>query len=436
MPVLAPQEQEALWGKLRPAGTAGPLAERAWSHTQVQILRQLNRAREAQALLERLWQEDTNDFEALRAVVDLRTELKDLDQAIDLVRTVLGKPAVWTVPEQSELYRRWTDLLLQRARPAELRPVLEAWLALEPEDEDPYVRWLSALLYTGDEAVAVAWIGERLAADAMPEPGPARARLGAAISLALGNGWGMQLRSIEDRWLLPLAQTARRLARGKDESWLAQRIVHDWRFQRTDASQTLRQWFEKDLVLDLASMPFERLSRYLGWIAWDRTQVDQALFDQVAAALRARHAAAGDDDRAAIAQQLLRLLDAHGEHEAAVAFLRELVQREKAQVRAQHARDLQARLARLPWSEAVEEEMTALLVPILEGLEAPGRGAEAADLVRWLAEACERMRAAALAGPVAELEKLSREMRRARSEEASRAARRAPPAPPRSSCRG
>lgn len=406
--ILAAQERHALWQTLRPdAGDRDPratLRRRAWNAKEHQLLLELGRHGEALRVLREIRDAEPDDHAALFAFASALVQASGDDEAVALLRDALARKDAWTQAERDGFHQLWTGSLLRRALLVEARAVLEAWTAEATASQEAWHRLASVLYLLGDEHAADAWVAEQLAlepAAALADP-KAFARLGAAVSVALGDGHGFHLRRADERWHGPLARLARGLAASDQDSWLAGRIVGDWRFHPTDAAARLR----KDLAADLAApgaiaaMSLQRLQRYLQWIPWGRTQVDRGLWEAVVAGLRARLAGAAEEhERAALARHVLGLLDAQGERAAALAFLREQVADPKNPMRVEFAHVLAERLPGEPWSEALEDELFALLAARLAERD-PARRAEAlAALVRGTADAAERMRFEGLLGP-------------------------------------
>ena len=428
--VLAASEQHELWQRLAPRpghrGSDAAWFERAWTAHEAQLLAQLGRHADARTLRTRLWQTNSDDFGALRELLEAHLRLDDAPAALALIESVLKAPERWDEGERDHLFTRWLDLLFGRAGAADLVTIAERWMTAAPANEGACLRWLSALLFAGKEATADAWLAAHLlplTAEATPT---SRAQLGAAIWIALGSGWNFQTQQADDRWLTTLGDVALSLARGDDPNSLASRVLHDWRFSRTDAAARLRQQLRTDLTAPgaIAAMPLDRLGRYLAWIPWSRTDVDIEVWTVVSEGLRARWAATTDrEPKRTLAAHLLSLLDAHGEGALALALLRELVQDADDPQRPSLAQQLGQRLAQEPWTEAIEQELVAL-IPLATRHEVPGaQHALLADHVRWLAEQLERMRTEAALPPVAEREKLSRAELKTRTTAARAASR-------------
>ncbi|MEM7201417.1 MAG: VIT domain-containing protein [Planctomycetota bacterium] len=430
-PRFEAHELLALLDELRPAYARGPgdrwRQKLRWRRLRAETLLRVGDADAARALYGDIALE--RPFE-LRAVTDYLGALQAAGRRDEVRRVAQAALAEqdWRGDEADRLYQTLTDELWRcRDLPA-LVEQLERWVARRPTRETAYQRWLSMLLLTGATDRADAWVRDRLVATWDRDlEGPEFAELGAAIGFALGRGWNYWGHRLREDWLGPLADLARRLAqRDGQGASLAQRILHDGRFQQTDAAAALRGNLLDDLLdgaIETASPA--RLAVYVQWLRWGREDVEPKPWRRVSERLRQRfEATALGSDREHLARLVLALLDGRGEREAAVAFLRGRVDRVASDVRGAVATDLLHRLADLEWSTEREDEMLRL-VPAVQRPEATeeAQRERAARTLRWLTEVLLHQRYIALLGPVAELEALERHERRTRERTARRRAR-------------
>lgn len=424
---LAADEMLALLETLRPAWErAGD--DDAWQRQTVQLtqanwLRAAGRAREGLDLLRTLSETRPLRSDIAIAFVDALWQAQERKQALAQLELWLGETSpteAWLDDEAIPLHERASNWLWETRDLPRLRTVLERWLAAAPGNEAPYQRWLSTLLFQDRQAEADAWVKATLAAAiATPLDAPTRARLAAAVGYCLGQGWNSYEQRLDEQWLAPLADLARRLMRVEDElayHYLGQRILGDWRFAQTDVAAALRA----QLVVDLAApdavetMPLPRLGRYLAAIPWDRARVDAALWRSVADRLHARFTASDPTpsnaaERNTLAGYVLQVLDGHGEGAEALTFVRTWLAAADADTRPQVASQLMRRLVAQAWTPAIEDELVALLGSLQPKESEPAaRKALAAGAVHWLTQRLEAMRFAALMGPAKEYEQLPR----------------------------
>ena len=426
---LAPNEMLALLDSLEGAFGSGddvPWQRVTWQRLRATWLQAAGRAPEALELHRQILALQPFEIDAVTAYVDALWRNNERKAAIRCAEENFG--GKWADHELTQLYERATNFLWETRELAKLKTVLEAWLQLCPAQEGPWQRWLSTLLFLDQQAEADAWVAATFATELTETLDVApRARIGAAISYCLGQGWNFSAQNVDERWLRPLADLARGLLKVEDAGWyLSQRILSDWRFLQSDAAARLRGQLAADLAQPEAveAMAFDRLGRYLAVITWDRAQVDQQLWRTTVDRLKARWTKAADNDRATLAGLVLRLLDAHLEPQEAIAFTRSWLAAANAEQAPEVARQLMRRLVQQDWTEALEDELVTLL-PRLQPVtaEALQRKAIGAGAARWLTDRLLRMRIAALMGPEQDSEQLPRAELRQKQATAKKTAR-------------
>ena len=121
-------------------------------------------------------------------------------------------------------------------------------------------------------------------------PAAARSRLEAAVNYALGHVGPWWTYRIEEKWIEPLAQTVRVLARHKDQQYAANSIMQHQHFRDRDQAKQLRKEFAELLVAEAATLPPERIYQIVGWIAHNNPIVESETWKKIAAALEKRWA--------------------------------------------------------------------------------------------------------------------------------------------------
>jgi len=397
--------------------------QRAWA------LYGAGRPAEGAAILLSLAKERPFDSQAVLACAQILRQTLRADEAARLLaESIEGHD--WLPAEAYGLCTAWTDSLWEEGDVKALAAATAAWVKRDPPQEDAYQRYLASLLFSGREADADAWVAARLKEGLSPEATEAeQARLGAAISYCLGNGWNFWAQSIEERWWAPLRDLALSLARRDDPSYgLASRILSDGRFQRTDASAEARKALLSDLLAEgaIEGMSPTRLGFHVQWTPWGRNMLDEAAWQNIVSRVEARWTKTEEkNERRQLGGFVLILLDQHGEKDRAIAFLRKRLDRAEPDFLPQVAGDLAQRLAQEPWTQPIEEEILALVPRMLP--PDPTREVERAfwmQQARWLADVLEGARQRALLGEPKEQEKLSRAELRQRQRETRVAARR------------
>ena len=401
----------------------------AFKRARAQWLQSAGHADRARDQYAELWTEFGYELLSVTNYMDALQRAGDRRRAIATARRAMTQYE-WQEGEAEQIYQRWTQQLWDLRATDELLEVLAQWTAREPSQQTAYQRLLSVQLQLGRSAEANRWVRERLALELKPVSTPAaRAQVSAAVSILLGNGWGYWNRHVDPIWFGPLAEFCHRLIDADNSTWhLAVRVMQDGRFQRSDEYAALQKALLGDLLAAnaIAKMPLDRLGRYVQWLPWHRTKVGEDDWLRVAEGLRARWDDSAVEDRATVAHLLLSVLDAHGERDRAIDFVRARLELAGADQRPAIAHDLMNRLARLPWTAEVEAELLTLLPQLQpEGATDEHRAWLAASTVRWLSARVFSMRYEALLGPVAEREKLSRRELGQRRQQARRDARRA-----------
>jgi hypothetical protein len=264
--VLGTNEQLALLEDLLSVyAVAGEDA--AWRDLQfrtakAELLWNLGRQEEALRLRKATARKYANHMRAVGDYLRTLVSTADLDGAVQYAGEVLRREDRWLESEIDSVFYQWTDGLWRLRRLPQLLGVAKRWHDLRSETQEPYLRYVSALLFNNREGDADKWISTHLADERTKISRAYQQELGAAIRLALGSGWNFNANGIDKQWLEPLAKLARRLARTEGDTLLmVQNIVGNWRFRQTDQYRELRKWFLQDLMADgvIAEMSLERL---------------------------------------------------------------------------------------------------------------------------------------------------------------------------------
>src|SRR5690606_21569834 len=87
-----------------------------------------------------------------------------------LQAAIASEAANWPAVERDRLYARWSRLLQDRGRYAQLIEITQQWIASDPASAEPYERYLAALVLTGREAEADQLTDKMLDAGLSPPP--------------------------------------------------------------------------------------------------------------------------------------------------------------------------------------------------------------------------------------------------------------------------
>ena len=124
------------------------------------------------------------------------------------------------------------------------------------------------------------------------------ARLNAAVGILLGNGYGVQRDTVEERFFAGLEAVVRRFAGSETEAYVAERIMGDYRFQATDSVRRLRKHFADELVKRAEKLELHAVRRFAGWAMANDPAVEKDAWQGIAGKLIARWSR-GEGDTAA-----------------------------------------------------------------------------------------------------------------------------------------
>ena len=387
--VLQANEQLALLDVLKPAYDRAPiseLAQKQWTQHRVRLLERAGQPGEAADLQRQLAERYPNDSNIQTYYARLLHKAGRYDAARAWVLKTLEEGSPWPEHYEGQLRSVYMDLLEDGGRFKESATYAAAWIADDPTNQDPYGRYLSALVRSGQEETAakemLQWISQGIAAADQTDKEdikPALARLQAAVSQAMGRGHGWYANYIEQRWHEPLAQTVRAYARSVKHAGQAQSIMGDHRFRRTDACADLRRHYTERLLeqIDMADggepapdgaaqhvgrLTAGEISRFVSWV-WDTPPTIEAkTWERMADAIRSRWDTEEDADiQHQLAQPLVRILNGRLQPAQRLAFLATQYQTGPEAHRRQYARQYFDALLAQPWQQAFEDEALELL---------------------------------------------------------------------------
>ncbi len=424
--------------RLQAPGAPGA-ALRRWRFEQAraEALARAGREAEARAAQEALARDWPTRWEAQlgwHQVLLGEERFAEADAALVALLTPAGR---FSRAERAGLWSRLSDLRRERGRLAEAEAALKAWEAEDPKDAEATWRRLSLAYLRGragatDQEVLDLLARRPAAADLLDRgtAGP----IGAAVRLALGDGWGFHVGRVLPEFepaLLALAEHLLAL-----DAWrldLLAQITGDWRFRRTNAAARL-DLAQRDLLLAPragARLALERLAFLIDRDAWRAEGAAPKAVDALALDLRARHdAETHAHARAEVARLLLALLEGRGAREEALAFRRDRLASAPPADAPARARELfDALLATPEHDPAAGRERLLEALGLLARLTDPARGPgeqaarAAADLRRLSDDALAWLKARGLP-PAAEQAAWPRAERLERVKAATQAARR------------
>ena len=370
---LEANEQLHLLDVLRPIYERQPAYVRAtkrWSESRCTGLQQSGQSEAVLALRKQLAADYPHDYNLQQQYAQALANGGDYPAAYAWLDRVL---AVAKQPPYDEAYlciNYYAEMLRQEGRYDDLVEYMGAWVKRNAALLGVYSEYLSALVYSdhlkqADELVAQ-WIHDGLqAAAAAPDgelPDDVDARLQAAVSQALGQGYGLNTNRIDPQWFKPLADAAIALARHPAAGTVADEIMNQDNFHQSDECRRVRKAALRMLLDEMPKLPVDQMQRLLNWISANDPAVEKEAWRKIAAGLRSRWDAAPDwQVKNRLGGILAGVLQGHIDMETWLAFLRKQLADSSEDDRAGHARQLFDALLGQPWKQVYEDEAFGLL---------------------------------------------------------------------------
>ncbi|TVS17476.1 MAG: hypothetical protein EA424_12615, partial [Planctomycetaceae bacterium] len=370
--VLEANEMLALLDALRPVYHDSPdhlQAMKRWMQQRVNHLRQTGRAAEAQELRRQLAEQYPRDYRVQQSYAQTLFSAGEHESGYAWLERVLASDVDWLPHEENSLRGAYAQQLRNEGRFPEMLEFLEDWIASNPENSDPYARYLSTLVRVDRQEDANRQIARWLDDGRRPDRivPDAAARLQAALNQALGRGHELYTDRIEERWHQPLAETALFLAEHPTQAHVADLIMGHPRFRQTDACRRVRAESLQRLEEGIGDLPPPVVRRYVDWLMPDDPAVEAGQWRKLAVALRARWQAETDaNHRNQLGQVLGRILADRLTVEEHLKFLLLQLASGPTDHAASHARQLFDALLTQPWQQEHEDEALALLDRLAE----------------------------------------------------------------------
>jgi Flp pilus assembly protein TadD len=392
---------------------AWALAAKAWKEHRVGLFQRSGQPEMALVLLKELANDFPRDADRQYAYARGLATTGDRPAACAWIDRTLASGVKWSAGEAYRLRDLHARLLEEGGRYKDLTAYLAAWLKLDPEAQQPYAMYLTALIRWNHadkaEALAGQWLRDAQGPGELTPP--AAARLGAAIAFGLGQGYGISTGRIDEKWQAALAAAA--LAFARDEARLehAGAILRDWRFSSTDAGRAAHQALLETLQKDAAKLTPVQIKEYVDWV-WSSVPGESRV--KLAAALRTRwDAEPTTSGRDLIAKAITTLLRSHPDE--FVPFLHAQLKRAGDRTRPEVAEKLFDALLAAAWTVEREEEAFGLLAALAD--ETAGGLSTKVSALHRLTDAMLERRTEASMKAVANQEKLTRtELQKKRAE--------------------
>ena len=360
--VLEANEMLGLLDSLKPIYDKQPAhvqAGKQWQIQRITYLDRTGRADEAQSLRKQLAVDFPHDANLQRQFALALADAGDFTAAYAWLTRVLVKEAKWLEAEESQLRDAYSQLLQRQGRYGDLARYLAGWVAQNPESYTAYAQYLSALIKSDQiekaDTLMLQWLKEaRMPGDL---PAPAQARMQAAVYQMMGNGHQLYTNYIERRWLAPLAEFVLFAVHNESHGPMAEYIMRQHTFQRSDGSLKLRKTLAGILAAEVDKLSAEQIRRLVDWVQYEDTP-----WTKITASLRQRWTDEKKEEaKHLFGQALVTILSRQEDPAELLAFLRLQLQTGPVKYRAEYAGGLFERLLSQPWTAAIESEALSLL---------------------------------------------------------------------------
>jgi len=377
---LEANEQLRLLDAVRPVYARQPaylLAMKRWYEFRCNSLEQIGQSQQVLKLRAQLAVDYPHDYSLQQQYARALANVGDYPAAYAWLTRVLVPSAKWLPYEEENLVTTYSELLQQQGRYDDLVEFLAAWIKRNPPAQSIYAHYLSALVWSdhlkqADERVAQ-WIrdaqqavqspGSGSSSDALPADVDARLR--AAVSQALGQGYNLNTNRIDSQWFKPMGDAAICFARHPSAGTVADQIMSYYIFQQSDECRRVRKTALRMLLDGIGKLPIDALQRLVNWVSANDPAVEKEAWQKIAAGLRSRWDAEPDwriKDR--FGGMLAGVLQGHINAEAWLDLLRTQLKGSREEERPAHARQLFDALLGQPWSQAYEDEAFGLIVQL------------------------------------------------------------------------
>jgi hypothetical protein len=365
-----PNESFKLQSQLKPVYDRQPnysTANWTWKSHRIRSLRNLSRMEELLAL------EKTQAEQSPWMIATQNQYARDLGEsgnhkaAYAWLKKTLAR-SEYTRPQRDSAWRTWADMLQQEGESAAQIEIVKQWLDDKPENEQPYSRYLVSLSFDDrmDEVreVALKWMADGRIEGRLSDVD--RAKTGAAINYAMGNGWNIYYNIVLPEWSEPLQTTALYFMKHEHHFGFCSRIMDRHQFSNTDAADVVRVRMFEELQKNAATMDRHQLYAYTRWVRGGKPDENAEDWKPIVEVLRKRweslkHTGENDDEKYSIGHTLSTIYESFFRDSEYFPFLRERIAQSNEVRRDQYVLSLFDVLMAEPWTEEIEVELFGLL---------------------------------------------------------------------------
>ncbi|HYW78639.1 MAG TPA: hypothetical protein VE890_03645, partial [Thermoguttaceae bacterium] len=369
--ILEANEMLALLDTLKPVfhrQVAHAYAEKSWKQQRINYLQQTGQAEDALALQKELAVEYPSDNNLQQQYAQGLVNSGDYENAYAWLRRVLAdESGKWLAYERDLLRNSFAQFLRQQGRYDDLCDWLAESIAQNPDNGSNYQQYLTALTRADrtdkvNELIAE-WLSEGRTRDALLQG--IAARLSAAVSHAMGQGYNLYTNRLDEQWLDPLAEVALFFARHETQYSLAERIMGNHYFRQSDQCREVRRQTARVLRSEIDTLSAEQITRLVNWIWPDDPVVETPFWKQIAGGLKQRWEAESDvETKYRLARPLIRILASKLSADEHLAFLRRQLTEASEECRATYANQLFNALLGQPWTAEHEDEAFGLIAKL------------------------------------------------------------------------
>ncbi|MBI5759842.1 MAG: hypothetical protein HZA46_15090 [Planctomycetales bacterium] len=301
------------------------------------------------------------------------------DAAFAWLQKEFDRPIERLSHEDDSLRSAYADLYRSQVRWVDLLKFTTQWIARNPEYQSAYNQHLSALVFN-DQLDAANALAEQWLKDARIEGklSPAlRARFDTALNFALGSSYHLSFQRADERWSVPLVETARFFLRSRNDATIAQRFINVHPFANDEEVDRLRGEFLNLLRTDLAKLNPVQINSLVSWTLGGRMEfaepingrkqlrADEVPLDiwrKIADSLRLRWKATEDrEDKHLLGTTLTTIYTGWFDATESLPFLRERIAAAPDDLKPNYRDLLFNNLLNRPWTDELEQEAFQLL---------------------------------------------------------------------------